>query len=266
VDSLYIAAHKVEGLYPMMYYPHNVHFIWSAACLEGRSAEALAAARALVPLVPVEMVRQMPPLEFVPPTTFYTLVRFGRWAEMLAEPAPPAEMRFTRGMWHWARGMAHAATGKAAAAKVARDSLRAITKATPPEAMVSFNSSAALLRLAGHILDGDLAARRGAVDEAVRHYRRASAEEAVLHYDEPPGWYLPVRQLLGATLLKAGRVSAAETAYRQDLELNPENGWSLYGLARCLRQQKKTTEAAEVEARFKRAWGRADVTLQASRF
>jgi tetratricopeptide (TPR) repeat protein len=111
-----------------------------------------------------------------------------------------------------------------------------------------------------------MAAKRGKVDEAVRHYKSAIAEESVLHYDEPPGWFLPVRQLMGATLLKAGRIAAAETAYREDLERNPENGWSLYGLAQCLRAGKKPDQAAEVEARFKKAWGRADVTLSASRF
>jgi tetratricopeptide (TPR) repeat protein len=266
VDSLYLAAHKPEGIYPMMYVPHNIHFIWSAACLAGRGAVALDAARRLAPLVPVEMLRQMPMLEFVSPTTFYALVRFGRWTEILAEPAPPADLRFTRGMWHWARGLAFAATERLPQARVARDSVKAIAAATPPEATVSFNSSAALLRLAAHTLDGEIAARRGRVDEAVRHFRKAIAEESALRYDEPPAWFLPVRQQLGAVLLAAGRVSAAETAYREDLAKNPENGWSLFGLARCLRARKSDAEAARVEARFLEAWAGADVTLKASRF
>jgi len=266
VDSLYVAAHRPEGIYPMMYYPHNVHFIWSAACLAGRSEAALAAARRLEPLVPVAMLRQMPMLEFLSPTALYTLVRFGRWTEILAEPAPPADLRFTRGMWHWARGLAFVATSRLSLARVARDSLRAIAAATPPEAMVSYNSVAALLRLAAHTLDGEIAASRGRVEEAIYQFRDAIAEESVLHYDEPPAWFLPVRQQLGAVLLAAGRVSAAETVYRDDLERNPENGWSLYGLAKCLRGRKADTEAAAVEERFRKAWARADVTLSASRF
>ena len=266
VDSLYLAAHKPEGLYPMMYVPHNVHFIWSAACLRGRSGPALDAARKLGPMVPVEMLRQMPPLEFVSPTLYYTLVRFGRWSEILAEPAPPADLRFTRGMWHWARGLAFAGTGKLAQARVERDSVQAIAAATAPDVYVSFNSAAALLRLATHALNGEIAARRGRVDEATRHFNQAMAEEAVLHYDEPPGWFLPVRQQLGAVLLAAGRVAAAEKAYREDLEHNPENGWSLFGLAKCLRARKATAEAAAVEARFRKAWSEADVTLTASRY
>ncbi len=266
VDSLYVAAHKPEGLYPMMYVPHNIHFIWSAACLAGRGEAALAAARRLEPLVPVAMLRQMPMLEFVSPTVLYALVRFGRWPEILAEPAPPADLRFTRGMWHWARGLAFAATARLRQARVARDSVKAIAAAMPRDAMVSFNSSAALLRLATHALDGEIAARRGRVDESVRHLHAAIAEESALHYDEPPAWFLPVRQQLGAVLLAAGRLSAAESAYREDLATNPENGWSLYGLAKCLRARKADAEAAEVEERFRKAWARADVTLSASSF
>ena len=264
VDSLYVARFQPEGLYPMMYYPHNVHFIWSAACMGGRSAAALGAARRLEPMVPLEMLRQMPVLEFVSPTVYYTLVRFGRWTEMLAEPAPPADLRFTRGMWHWARGLALTATSKLPEARAARDSVRAIAAALPADAMVSFNSAPALLRLAGHLLDGEMAAKRGRTDDAVRHFRAAMAEESALHYDEPPGWFLPVRQRLGATLLAAGRTAEAEAAYREDLVINPENGWSLGGLARCLRARKADAEAAAVETRFRAAWAGADAALTAA--
>jgi len=266
IDSLYVAAYHPQSLYPMMYYPHNVHFIWSAACMEGRSALALAAARRLEPLVPLEELRQMPVLEFASPTTYYTMVRFGHWPEMLAEPAPPADLRFTRGMWHWARGLALNATGKLADARVERDSVLAIAAATAPELLVSFNSAAALLRLAGHLLNAQIAAGRGRTDEAAGHFQKALAEEAQLHYDEPPGWFFPVRQSMGAVLLRAGRVADAEKAYREDLERNPENGWSLFGLAKCLRARKADAEAAEVERRFEKAWARADVKLSASVF
>lgn len=266
VDSLYLATYKPEGLYPMMYVPHNIHFIWSSACYAGRRDAALAAARRVVPFVTLEMLRQMPPLEFVPPTVLYTMVRFGLWDQILAEPPPPAELRFTRGMWHWARGLAFNGTSRIARARIERDSLQAIAAAMPAGAMVSFNSSAALLRIATHTLNGEIAARRGRVDESVRHFRAAIAEEAMLHYDEPPGWFLPVRQQLGAVLLSARRFAEAETAYREDLEANPENGWSLFGLAKCLRARKAGAEADSVDARFRKAWARADVTLGASRF
>jgi tetratricopeptide (TPR) repeat protein len=266
IDSLYVATYQPPGIYPMMYYPHNVHFVWSAACMQGRSAQAIAYARRLDGMVPDEMCRQMPPIEFVRPTTLYALIRFGRWAEILKEPAPPADLRFSTGMWHYARGLAFAATRRLPEAVAAHESVTAIAAAIPPEAMVSFNSSAALLRLAGHSLGGEIAARQGKVDQAVTALRSAIQEEAALHYDEPPAWFLPVRQQLGAVLLAAGRTAEAETAYREDLAQYPENGWSLYGLAKCLRARKATAEAARVEKRFAKAWARADVKIAASRF
>ena len=266
VDSLYLAIHKPEGIYPMMYVPHNVHFIWAAASMDGRSAAALAAARRLGPMVPIEMLRAMPMLEFVSPTVYYAQVRFGRWAEILREPAPPVDLRFTRGMWHYARGLAFAATQSLPKARVELDSVKAIAAATPPDFMVSFNSAAALLRLAGNALAGEIAARQGKVDEAVRAFQAGIAEESALRYDEPPAWHLPVRQQLGAVLLDAGRIADAEAAYRADLEANPDNGWSLYGLARCLRARKADDLAADAERRFQKAWARADVKITASRF
>jgi hypothetical protein len=217
-------------------------------------------------MVPLAMLREMPPLEFVSPTLTYTLVRFGRWQEMLQQPAPPADLRFTRGMWHYGRGLAFAGTGKLARARVERDSVMAIAKAMPADFLVSFNSAAALLRIAGGTLSGEIAAREGKVDAAVTRFRAAMAEESKLHYDEPPGWYLPVRQQLGAVLLAADRIAEAEVAYLDDLATNPENGWSLYGLARCLRARKADDLAADVEKRFQKAWARADVKITGSRF
>lgn len=266
VDSLYVAKYDPKSVYPMMYYPHNVHFIWSSACFAGREADAMRAAKRLEPMVPVEMVRQMPMIEFASPTTIYTLIRFGRWAELLKQPAPPSDLRFTTGMWHYGRGLAYTATGDLKKAQAEDDSVAAIAKALPPDAMVSFNSSAALLRLADHSLAGEIAAKQGKTMDAVNHFQAAIKEEDGLHYDEPPPWFMPVRQQLGATLLAAGRAAEAETTYRDDLARFPENGWSLFGLAKALRARKADAEAAQVEARFKKAWARSDVKLTASRF
>jgi tetratricopeptide (TPR) repeat protein len=266
VDSLYLAKHRPQGVYPLLYVPHNVHFVWSAAANTGRYAAAIAAARRLERLAPVEMLRQAPPAEFWGPTSYYTLARFGRWDEMLKEPAPPADLRFTTGMWHYARGLAHAAKGDLANAEAARESVDAIAKATPAEAIVSFNSAAALLRLAGHALAGEIAAKQGRTNDAVNHLNEGIKEEDALRYDEPPAWHLPVRQQLGAVLLAAGRAGEAEAAYREDLRRNPGNGWSLYGLAAALRARKATAEAAQVDGRFRKVWSRADVKLTASRY
>nr|ART37392.1 E109 [uncultured bacterium]ART38451.1 G405 [uncultured bacterium] len=259
IDAAYIEKYNIQGAYRMMYYPHNVHFFWAAATLEGRSAEALQAARDFSAKLPVEMVRQMPMVEAFVPTYLFALVRFGKWQEILKQPAPPADLTYSTGMWHYARGLAFAAKkqGKKAAAEY--DKLMTIAKATPPEARVMMNSSAALLNLAASVLAGELAAKQGKTTEAVQSLETAVRQQDDLRYEEPPPWYYPVRQSLGAVLLKANRAAEAEAVYREDLKRNPENGWSLYGLTQSLRAQKKQEEAAAVDQRFRKAWAQADI-------
>jgi tetratricopeptide (TPR) repeat protein len=118
-----------------------------------------------------------------------------------------------------------------------------------------------ILGIARKHLDADLAARGGHTDVAIRDLREAVALEDGLTYDEPPPWYYPMRQALGNTLLAAGRPKEAETAFREDLKRNRENGWSLHGLALALAKQGKTKEATQITRRFNEAWAEADYRL-----
>lgn len=267
VDAEYIEKHNVQGIYRMMYYPHNIHFIWAAASIEGRSAEALRAARELATKLPPDVARQMPEIEFLYPTPLFALARFGKWEEILQEPAPPADLQYTTGIWHYARGLALAATGRIDEAENEHKKVTAIEDATSPERIVDIGVPVkALLHVASHSLAGEIAARQGKTDDAVRLLEEAVRTQDGLPYSEPPPWYYPVRQSLGAVLLAAGRATKAEAVYRKDLKRNPDNGWSLYGLAQSLRAQKAKKKAAAVEKRFQKAWARADVKLTASRF
>jgi len=265
VDEKYIAAGAPEGVYPMMYYPHNIHFMWSAASMEGRTAEATVAAQKLDGHLDPAMVREMPAMEYFAPTLIVTFVRFGKWDQVLAVPAPPDDLAFWRGMWLHGRGLALAATGKLPEADAAHAELATIVDAIPGDRIIGDNQPAREhLRLAATILAGEIAARRGRTDEAIRTLEEAVRLEDKLPYTEPPAWYAPVRHRLGALLLRDGKLAEAEAVYREDLRRNPDNGWALYGLAATLRKEGKTAEAAEVDARFQRAWTRADVKLQAS--
>jgi len=255
---------NAEGFYSF-YYAHNLHFLWAAAQMEGRSAEALRAAAQLEKTVPLQMVRQMPFVEFVVPARLFGLTRFGRWEEILREPAPPADLKYTRAIWHYARGRALAARGRLDEAAAQRDSVVALRQAVADQPL-GLNTGGNLLGVAAYGLAGEIAARRGDVDRAVRELSEAITLQDALVYDEPPPWYYPVRQSLGAVLLAAGRATEADRVYREDLRRNPENGWSLYGLAQALQARHKTGEAAAVEARFRRSWVRADVTLRPSSF
>ena len=258
-DEQYIRERKPTGVYPMAYYPHNYHMMWYALNMLGRSEDALKAAQGVIKNVPVDVVRQAPPLEYFSPTVLFTLARFSKWDDILSQGAPPKDLRYTTGIWHYVRGLAYTGQGKLDAAAGERDQLVAVASEVPADAFANLNSVQSLLAIARTHLEGEMAARQGRTQEAVTHLRKAAAGEDELTYDEPPPWYLPIRQRLGVVLLEAGRPVAAEKAFRQDLVRRPENGWSLHGLAQSLKAQKRNKEAAAVEARFQKAWSKADV-------
>jgi tetratricopeptide (TPR) repeat protein len=265
-DERYIAAEKPQGVYPLMYYPHNIHFLWSAASMEGRSAEAIAAARKLTAQLSPAALREMPMLELFAPTPFLALARFGKWDEVLDAPAPGEEFQVVSGMWHYTRGLALAATGKLDEADHEQEAVARLAAAVAEARIIGDNQPAKRhLELAAAELAGDIAARRGRTDEAVRRLEEAVRLEDQLPYTEPPAWWRPTRHVLGAVLLEASRPAEAELVYREDLRRNPDNGWALVGLSRSLRE-RDPAGAAAASARFRKAWAHADVQAAASRF
>jgi len=235
--------------------------------MQGRSAETIRVAREFAASAPPEMIAQMPDMETAPVAPIVALVRFGRWDEVLRHPAPPRDWTYTSGVWRYARGMAFHAKGQAAEAAGELRQLESIIASLPPERTIAFFFRARnVLQLAANVLAGEMAARAGDFASAERLLRAAVAEQDTHWFSEPPPWYFPVRQSLGAVLLQAGRGADAERVYREDLQRNPGNGWSLHGLAQSLRAQGKTAEAAQAEERFRSAWASADVQLTASRF
>ncbi|HEU5041629.1 MAG TPA: hypothetical protein VFT84_12440, partial [Gemmatimonadales bacterium] len=260
-DETYIQDRKPAGFYKYTYYPHNYHMMYAGLIFLGRGSDAIAAARKIVSVVPAEVTKQVPPLEYFFPTPYWAMARFERWDDLLAEPAPAEHQRYTKGMWHYARGLAYASKGEAAAARTELDSVAAITGATPKEQPAGINSAKALLELAGKHLTGRIAAAGGDTTAAVAAYQEAMRLEDALIYDEPPAWYHPIRLELGALALRQGKPAEAERLYREDLEHWPNNGWGLHGLAASLRAQGKDAEAAKVDADFQKAWTGADTKL-----
>jgi tetratricopeptide (TPR) repeat protein len=265
-DESYIAQCRAQGLYPMGYYPHNIHFLWFAASAQGRSAVAIDAARKVAVKVPDEALAAMPMLGGFRVVPYYALTRFGQWDAMLAEPAPPASDRFLTGIWHYARGLAFIGNGNLDAAETELQQVRAI--AADPRLdypLFSPNSAASILAIAPAVLGGELAAARGDYETAIASLAQAVRLEEGLIYTEPAEWHYPPRLALGAVLLDAGRPGEAETVYWQDLQDHPDNGWALHGLHEALLAQGKTPQATAIESRFKIAWAEADVTMDASR-
>ncbi len=265
-DRAYFEKTTPSETYRMTYYPHNLDFVWIAASMEGRGAETIRAAREFTAAVSAEMVAKMSDMETAPAAPLFALARFGRWQELLKEPAPPAGLLYVTGAWRYTRGLAFAATGRREEAGRELSEIEAVRARVPPERTIAgYFKTQEMLLLAAETLAGEIAARSGDSASAVGHFERAVKIQDGHWFTEPPPWYYPVRQSLGAALLAGGRPAEAEVVYREDLKRNPDNGWSLFGLAQSLRAQGKTAEANEVDGRFRRSWAQADVTLTASR-
>jgi tetratricopeptide (TPR) repeat protein len=266
-DEDYIAQCQAQGIYPMGYYPHNIHFLWSAATMEGRSGLAIESARKVASKVDDPMLGKVPLLAGFRVVPYLALTRFGHWNEMLQEPAPPEGNLYLNGVWHYARGVAFVGKGQLDEADKELAEVRRI--AADPGLnfnLFSPNTAAAIFSIAPEALAGTLAAGRKQYDDAIAHVERAVHLEDALAYTEPAEWHYPTRQLLGAILLESGREREAATVYWEDLSRNRENGWSLFGLMKALRAQGRDAEAAAVEKRFQSAWAKADVELTTSRF
>src|SRR5437667_1586294 len=266
-DEDYISQCRAQGLYPMAYYPHNLHFLWFAATAEGRSKVAIEAARKAASRVDDETLKAVPLLGGFRVVPYYALTRFGKWDEMLREPEPPATSAYLHGMWQYARGTAFLGKGQINDAEREFEKLEETLKdRTLDQPLFSPNTGRAVMSIAREVLAGEIAAAKKNYDEAIPHLERAVRLEDALVYTEPAEFHFPPRQALGAVLLEAKRPAEAETVYWEDLKRNRENGWSLFGLMQALKAQGKNDDAALVETRFKKAWSHADVTVSDSRF
>ena len=266
VDEAYIAQCNAQGFYPAMYYPHNIHFLWAAASMEGRSAVAIEAARKVAANVRLEQIKEFPTVEFFKTIPLLALTQFGRWDEILAEPMPDPSLDYATAIAHYARGTALARKGDLAGARAERAKLVPLRDTTKIMFLDTNDYPAVtLLQIADALLQGDIALASGATAQAITHFQRAVELQDALPYTEPPFWYYPTRQSLGAALLRAKRAGEAEAVYRRDLQDYPHNGWSMFGLVQSLEAQGKAAEAAETRKMFDHAWGLADVTLTGSR-
>ena len=266
VDKTYLSGRHLTGEYADGYYTHNLHFLWASLAMEGRQVEALKVARELTGTITEVEARKATWKEFYLPTPLFSLIRFGRWEDLLREPVPAKGLRFHGGMWRLGRGLALAATGRIPGAEGEHFVLAGLAKQFRRDRSPEQKTERTLLNIAERLLAGDIAARKKHYDDAIKILREGVQLEEALPYMETPYWPIPVRHYLGAILLLAGQSGEAERVYREDLQRNPNNGWSSFGLTQSLRAQGKGSEADAAEERFKSVWAHADVTLAASRF
>src|SRR4029079_4681669 len=265
IDQQYLAGRNQTGRYANGYYTHNLHFLWASLAMEGRNVEAMKAARDLTATITTEEASKDRWKERYLATPTFSMIRFGRWEELLKELPPPKGLRLIEGMWRLGRGLALCATGRLPGAEREHVVLAGLTKQIRRDRTMEERTDRALLKIAERVLAGELAAHRQHYNDAIRLLEEAIKMEEALPFSEPPLWPLSVRQHLGAVFLLADRPAEAEAVYHADLLQHPENGWALIGLIQSLRAQQKDDQAAEAEDRFKKAWAHADFIPAASR-
>jgi tetratricopeptide (TPR) repeat protein len=267
-DTSYIAQCQAQGVYPLLYHPHNWHFLWAAATFAGKKEWAERGAlrtRELMGTHQHDDPMFGPYIQHFWLTPLYHQVRFGEWDQILAASDPP-DLPYPRAIWHYARGMAYAGRGDV---KLARQELLAmqpyVEDPTLAGVQVSIrNNARQLAAIARLVLAGTVEERDGKLDRAIEILGEARDLEDALGYNEPEDWHYPVRQILGAVQLEAGKAADAERTYRDELARHRENGWSLFGLQQSLSAQERTEEAAAVGRRLTTAWAGADIQLTAS--
>ncbi len=256
VDRAYIQASGAQGIYPMMYYSHNLHFIAMCAAMNGDYAESKKNADLLAAHVG-PAVSMMPPLEGFMTIPIAVQIRFHRWNDILNMPQPDPSMKTTTVFWHFARGMALAGTGKLGDAEAEYKIVSDAEKATPPDvvfAMPVNNKAKDIMVIAENVLGAKISLAKHDSAGAIAMLRTAVAVQDTLKYDEPPDWFFPVRESLGAALLMKGDAAGAEQVFRDDLERNPRNPRSLFGLQQALKAQGKDYDAGFIEKQFQSSW------------
>jgi len=256
VDRAYIKATGAQGIYPMMYYSHNLHFIAMCSAMNGNYAEARKNADLLSANVGPH-VKEMSPLEGFMTIPLAVEMRFHHWDEILKMPEPDPAMKAATGFWHFGRGMALAGTGKVSEAEAEYKIVSDIEAATPPDMIFQMpinNKTKDIMKIAKDVLGAQVAVAKKDNAGAIVMLREAVAIQDTLKYGEPPDWFFPVRESLGAVLLMTGDAAGAEKVFRADLERNPRNPRSLFGLHQTLMQQKRDYDAGFIQKQFEASW------------
>jgi tetratricopeptide (TPR) repeat protein len=255
VDEKYIKATGLApGVYSLMYYSHNLHFLAYAACMDGSLDEARKAADRLVRNVRPH-VKHMEALEGFLPTPMLVLVAFERWDDILRLPAPDASLGITSAIWHFARGMAQAAKGNLAEAEREQNLFRDTAAKIPADATYDMlNKTVDVVKVPENLLAAAIAEAKKDSKSAIDALNKAVVAEDTLNYSEPPSWFPTVRPALGRALLADRQLEEAEKIFRADLNRSPRDGRALAGLRDTLKAEGRDYEALQLDQQYRAAW------------
>jgi tetratricopeptide (TPR) repeat protein len=254
-DEAYLAQVETQGVYPGFYYPHNIHFVLVSAHMAGDGPTAISAAEKLAQAIPDEMARAVGATQPLKAAPFFAHAQFSAPDTVLALPEPNDDFPYLKAMWHYARAAAYTAQGNIAAAQDEAETIAAVGGSADFSGVAAWGVPAAdIVELAHHVVLGRIAQTKGDLTTAISEYEAAMEIERTLPYMEPPYWYYPVGQSLGAVLLLAGETERAEKVFRASLEAAPNNGWACFGLLETLRRNGDTAEATAMQERLTRTW------------
>jgi len=255
VDEDYISQCYAQGQYPLGYYPHNIHFLWSAASMMGNEELAIDAAKKIAEKVPLSLLGEEQFLQIFASTPLLAYMRFGKWNDILTTPDPGDKYTYLKMIWTYARGIAFTRKGNI---KEAREELEQLENRD--QELEQEN----IAKVAYEVLAGEIEAASGNLKSGIKHLEKAVSYEDELPYNEPADWYIPTRQYLGVLLLEDKQFEEAERIYLEDLDYYRQNGWSLTGLYQSLLGQEKIEEAATIRKVFDEAWQYADIEISSS--
>ena len=263
VDEKYIAQCNAQGFYPALYYPHNIHFLWAASMMEGRSKLSIESALKVSKYVHDDQIKKFPTIEFFKTIPLLSYVRFQKWEEILMFPQLLDGYKFSQGILHYAKGVAYASKGEIQ--KAIQEQLKIVPLKDSNEIRLLIKGgqpSGLLLDIANELLLGEINFAKKDFNKASYHFSKAVDIQDSLPYTEPPFWYYPTRQSLGVSLMKENKFLEAEKVYKRDLKDYPRNGWSMFGLSKALESQNKNIEANQVQKKFEDVWQMADIDLK----
>ena len=261
VDSSYISDHNIEGIYPMIYYTHNLHFLAVARYFEGMNTAAEKSMNACTKLVHPEMVLEAPTMEFITAAPLQLLAGAENWQEIMKYRRPDSFMKATLALWHWARALNYVEQNNLESALAEQQQLETVSKSIPENQLYGLSSARDITETAAHILSGKLSEKKNDLKAAAVHFMKAVEAEKRLHYNEPPDWFLPAHTIIGGFYLRNGNYQQAEESFRAGLKQYPNNARDLFGLSEALKAQGKDEAAAKERTAFEHAWKNADKPL-----
>ena len=265
VDEDYIAQCNAQGFYPALYYPHNIHFLWAASTMEGKSQLSIESALKVSKYVSEEQIRSVPLLEFFHTPPLLSYVRFGKWQEILDYKEPIEDFKYSRSIFNYAKSVAYAATGDIENAKKHQKLITSFVDSAEVGAMVKAgHPTKQLIEIANNLAMGSISMYQKDYLSAINNFEKAVLLQDNLPYTEPPFWYYPTRQTLGHVLLQSEKPFEAIKIFKEDLEDYPKNGWSYYGLYKAYEEIGDSFNSEKSLNMFENLWEESDIKVSSS--